>query len=167
MPRIRTILHPTDFSDTATRAFKYACEMARDNRARLVAMHVLEPVGPLMADGIMLPMETEYVRGAAREQLRTLAPTERGFEFERMFREGLAPDAIVEAADEVRADLIVMGTHGRSGLSRLLLGSVAEQVLRRARCPVLFVKETQPTPAEGTGPRSRTATTAVESWARI
>lgn len=140
MPAIKTILFPTDFSETSAQALEYVSELANDNRAKLVALHVLEPVPPLAADGIIIPMDLDGARNAAQHELSSCRPTKSGVNFDRLFREGLAATKIVEAASEVGADLIVMGTHGRSGIRRLLLGSVAEQVLRQARCPVLFVK---------------------------
>jgi nucleotide-binding universal stress UspA family protein len=140
MPRFRTILHPTDLSDSSAPAFQYACALAPDSGARLVALHALEPVQPIMTEGVILPTDTEYTRTACREQLHNMRPVDRMIEYDRLFRDGPATETILAVADEVGADLIVMGTHGRGGLSRLLLGSVAEHVLRRAKCPVLFVK---------------------------
>jgi nucleotide-binding universal stress UspA family protein len=139
MSRIKTILFPTDFSETSMQAFDYACRFANVNQARLVALHVFEPVAPIVADGIVIPFDVVLVRSAAEEQLSRLNADNR-INFERMLRDGPAAAKIVEVADEIGADLIVIGTHGRSGIRRLLLGSVAEQVLRLARCPVLFVK---------------------------
>lgn len=144
MSAIRTILFPTDFSETSTRAFGYACELARENRAKLVAVHVLEPVPPLVADGIVIPCDLEGARDAAQQRLWNLTPNQSGLEFERELCDGPAAATIVKTAEEISADLIVMGTHGRSGVRRLLLGSVAEEVLRHAHCPVLLVKQTRP-----------------------
>ena len=140
MSRIRTILHPTDFADASLPAFRYACNLARDNGARLVVLHVFEPIPPLMVHGLILPTDTEHTRWTAREQLHNLRPADRAVDYDRLLRDGSPTETILDVAREVGAELIVMGTHGRSGLSRLLLGSVAENVLRGASCPVLFVK---------------------------
>ena len=131
MPMIKTILFPTDLSESSLQAFDFACEFAWENQAKLVALHVVEPV---------TPFDFEVTRSAFEQQLWNLSPTRSGLTFERLFRDGPAAQTIAEIADEIGADLIVMGTHGRSGIRRLLLGSVAEQVLRQSRCPVLFVK---------------------------
>jgi nucleotide-binding universal stress UspA family protein len=76
----------------------------------------------------------------AQKELDAIRPTDRAVRVERVFREGPSTDVILEAADEYEADVIVMGTHGRTGFRRLVLGSVTEEVLRKARCPVLTVK---------------------------
>lgn len=140
MPRVRTILHPTDLSDASRPAFAYACDLAWEYGARLVVAYAQEPIPPLVANGIVIPTDDDDARAIARKQLDALRPTESTIDVERLLRDGPAVETIVGLADEVKADLIVMGTHGRGGLSRLLLGSVAEQVLRRVHCPVLFVK---------------------------
>lgn len=140
MPAIKTILVPTDFSETSMQAFDYACRFAKENRAKVVALHVVEPVVPIVADGIVMPFDVALMRSVTEEELSRLNPDDRTVDFEGMLRDGPAATTIVDIADEIGADLIVMGTHGRRGLRRLLLGSAAEQVLRHSRCPVLFVK---------------------------
>jgi nucleotide-binding universal stress UspA family protein len=146
MPRVHTILHPTDLSDASRPAFGYACDLSREYGARLVVLYALEPIAPLAADGIVFPADDDTARAMARTELDVLGPVEPTIDVERVLRDGPAVETILGLADEVRADLIVMGTHGRGGLGRLLLGSVAEQVLRRAHCPVLFVKAGMPVP---------------------
>jgi nucleotide-binding universal stress UspA family protein len=83
--------------------------------------------------------------------LNAIRPVHPAVRFERVYREGLATEVILETADEYKADLIVMGTHGRSGIGRLLLGSVTEEVLRKAACPVLTVKAQRPVRSEKSG----------------
>jgi len=112
---IRTVLHPTDFSERSEFAFRLACSLARGYGARLVVLHVAEP-----------PME------------------------------------ILGVAEETKCDLIVMGTHGRTGLGRLLMGSVAEQVVRKATCPVLTVKTPQPQVSSSEGLVAATAGKGAE-----
>jgi len=112
--RIRRILHPTDFSAASGRAFKVAVQLAR-NRATLLLFHVLE-----------------------RLRLKAKAA---GVRASTLLRDSSSPaQEIVRVARAKRVDLIVMGTHGRGGLAKVFLGSVAERVVRTATCPVLTVR---------------------------
>jgi nucleotide-binding universal stress UspA family protein len=139
MLALKTILHPTDFSAPSECAFRLACSLARDHGAQLVLFHVVELPTPAYGEGTAPVTVIQMSLDAEREALDQIqAPP--GISMERKLVEGDAADEIIEAAKEVEADLIVLGTHGRTGLGRLLLGSVAEQVLRRALCPVLTVK---------------------------
>jgi nucleotide-binding universal stress UspA family protein len=140
MSRIRTILHPTDFSENASPAFQYACNLARDYDARLVVVYAMEPVAALVGEGGLVTNDLDERREVARRQLAAVQPTDPAVRMERVIREGPAPGTILDVAAEQHADLIVMGTHGRTGIGRLVLGSVAEWVLRKAPCPVLTVK---------------------------
>lgn len=158
MLRFHTIVHPTDFSQGSSQAFRYASALARDCGARLVVVHAIEPAVAMIGEAALVPYELEELRAAARKSLDELQPIDANVRLEKVLRDDPAPAAILDVADESRADLIVMGTHGRTGLTRLLLGSVAELVLRRARCPVLTVKENSPVPAEQGG-RLETAAT--------
>jgi len=136
MLSIHTILHPTDFSEQSQFAFRLACALARDYGARLVVLHVVPIPLPLYyGEGMVLPDPDELV-AAAREELQRLDVPGECVRLER----GAAAAEILRVGQEIHTDLIVMGTHGRSGLGRLLMGSVAEQVVRRAPCPVLTVK---------------------------
>ncbi len=138
---IRTILHPTDFSECATEAFDLACLLARDYAARLLVLHVLEPpITALAGNEALPPLPEEYGRAAREEALRRLQAPYASVQLERRLQEGQVIPEILRRAAETPCDLIVMGTHGRTGLSRLLLGSVAEGVLRQAPCPVLSVR---------------------------
>jgi len=133
---IHVILHPTDFSDRSLAALPLACALARDYGARLVILHVCAPI-IAYGEGI-LPPDPEAISREARERLDRLDIPD-GIRVERQFEEGDPAELILSVAQDLDCDLIVMGTHGRTWLRRLLMGSVAEQVVRRASCPVLTV----------------------------
>jgi universal stress protein A len=136
----RNILVPTDLSEGAEQALVYACELARTLGAKL---HLLNVIGipalgvPELGVALTATMIDDLVVGnqeALERAARVHCPAQTG---EVMVRTGDARDVINQTAKEVGADLIVMGTHGRRGISRALLGSVAENVVRTAECPVL------------------------------
>jgi nucleotide-binding universal stress UspA family protein len=144
MNAIHNILHPTDFSPPAEYAFRLACSLAQDHGAHLLVLHVAPPPPPRFvgyhATGVSPQQADERYFEDLRSSLRRLESPSPNVEVEHRLEEGDTATEILRVADESKCDLIVMGTHGRMGLSRLLLGSVAEQVLRRARCPVLATK---------------------------
>jgi len=140
---IRTILHPTDFSVRSEPAFQLACALTRDYGARLVVLHVAVPPTVVYGEGI-LPPDPEILRREAQEQLDRLQAPQADVRAERRLVEGDPATEVLHVAQEIGANLIVMGTHGRTGLGRLLMGSVAEQVVRQAACPVLTVKTPYP-----------------------
>jgi nucleotide-binding universal stress UspA family protein len=147
---LRTILHPTDFSERSAQAFQVACALARDADARVVALHVFPPVVFNFGAG---PSVTtlEQERDRLWDQLLRLQPLYPGVGVEHRLEEGGPAEEILRVAAALPCDLIVMGTHGRTGLGRVLMGSVAEDVLRRAPCPVVTVRAPSPTtprPAE-------------------
>jgi universal stress protein A len=136
---IRTILHPTDFSERSEHAFHVACSLARDYDARLIVLHVLESTvvyGELSMPYIAPAGQEE----SARKQLEQLEVANVSVNLEHQLCEGIPAEEILKVAEASHADMIVMGTHGRRGLGRILMGSVAEEVLRKATCPVLIVK---------------------------
>ncbi|MGE3807657.1 MAG: universal stress protein [Gemmataceae bacterium] len=137
----KEILHPTDSSPQSEAAFHLACALARDHGARLVLMHVWSPV-TVVANEMGAVVETADDEERLRQQLQAL--TDPTLDIKHVLQAGDPVNEIVNAARELDCDLIVMSTHGRRGLSRLLMGSVAEKVVRRAPCPVLTVKEPQP-----------------------
>jgi|SRR5579884_3144854 nucleotide-binding universal stress UspA family protein len=142
MLNIQTILHPTDYSEHSAYAFRIACSLARDYQAKLVLLHVALRSVTIEGEAAIAPRSEEYFQ-AEREKLEGISvPTE--IRVERQVVEGAPAEEILSAAQTMKADLIVMGTHGRTGLSRLLMGSVAEQVLRKAPCPVLTVRALTP-----------------------
>lgn len=139
MIALRTILQPTDFSTPSDHAFRLACSLARDHGARVIVLHVAQT--PLAYGEMGAYVASEYSLAALRADLKRLRPHD-DLPVEHMLLEGDPAGEIVRLADETQCDLIVMGTHGRTGLGRLFIGSVAEKVMRRAPCPVLTVKAT-------------------------
>lgn len=135
------IVFPTDFSHTGDSALALASLLARETGATLLIVHVEEPpvayAGGEMYYGVPEPAYEEIER-----MLRAVLPTYPDVKHEHRLITGDPSSAIVRLAEEENADMIVMGTHGRTGLRRLLMGSVAEAVVRRASCPVLTFKNT-------------------------
>ena len=145
MPAFRRILHPTDFSRASAPALRRAVSLAKVCRAPLVLLHVMTPPSPFIVEGTPLSSYAELLilarRSARRRLAALLARTRRGrVRVQAVFAEGLPADEILRAARRARADLVVMGTHGRTGLSRVFMGSVAERVVREAPCAVLTVR---------------------------
>lgn len=136
---VRVILHPMDFSESSGCAFQLACSLARDYGARLVLIHVT-PTVVVSVPFVTIPTEPLDVREKLLEQLANLRSPDPNVPVEHHLKEGDPATEILQFAQEIKCDLIVMGTHGRTGLGRLFLGSVAEQVLRKAPCAVLTVK---------------------------
>lgn len=135
---LKTILHPTDFSNQADHAFELAWCLARDHGACLVLLHVVPP--PVChAEELARRPPDGYCEQMWHELIR-LQPADSSVHVERILEEGDVAEIILRVARETKADMIVMGTHGRTRLARLLMGSVAEQVLRQAACPVLALK---------------------------
>ena len=137
---LKRILVPTDFSETSEAALRYGTELARRFTARLYLLHIVENPGDAAEAGDPIGL-FETMQAAAHDRLGKLLTTEQLQEFrpERTMRLGVAADEIVRYAQEHEIDLIVMGTHGRRGVARALMGSVAERVVRTAPCPVLTV----------------------------
>jgi nucleotide-binding universal stress UspA family protein len=140
----RRILCATDFSDTAEAAWDAACGLARTHEAELVLVHVFTtlPAYPEVAVGTVERVWEEqrlWVQQALDQ--RVAAAGARGLRARALLKVGAAPpETIAETATAEQADLIVVGTHGRTGLNRLVIGSVAERVVRAAPCAVLIVK---------------------------
>ena len=138
---IHTILHPTDFSQSSGHAFALVSALARDYHARLIVLHVVPTWTTQILSIAQLGTESpENVRANFAKALERLQAADPAVHVERRLEEGNPVAQILHVAQETRADLLVLGTHGRSGLGRLLMGSVAEQVMREASCPVLMVK---------------------------
>jgi len=140
------ILHPTDFSSASRAAFARAVTEARAARAQLLVVHVLSPVVPLVGEGYVAPAVYQQMSDAARtwaqKQLARLVARAKAARVRArgLLREGVVADQIVRVARAQRADLIVIGTHGRTGVARFFLGSVAARVAATAPCPVLTVR---------------------------
>jgi nucleotide-binding universal stress UspA family protein len=145
MPSFRTILVAADFSGRSQEAFRVACALAEETKTRVFVLHAVEkiPVAEQpVAFGEMgvpfpLPADGSARHAAILDRLREAYTPNRPIDVEVRVRDGTAHEEILRTAGEVGADLIVLGTQGRTGLRRLLAGSVAEAVLRRATCPVL------------------------------
>jgi universal stress protein A len=135
---IRHILAPTDFSAPASQAVTAAYELAQTFGAKLSLLHVIEV--PAYAIEVALPLE-DLERDARRELARLLPEADAAHvEVTRLVNMGVPYQRIVETATTEQVNLIVMATHGRTGLSHLVLGSVAERVVRLAPCPVLTIR---------------------------
>ncbi len=146
MSRIRRILHPSDFSSASSAAFAKALEMSKANRAELLVAHVFAPVVPMMGDGYISPSLYQELETSARSQAqaqldRLLAKARKaGVRAKGLLMQGVPHDQITRAARAKRVDLIVLGTHGRTGLAKFFVGSVASRVVSSASCPVLTVR---------------------------
>lgn len=146
MTDVRNILVPTDFSETSDLALRHAVEAARTYGARLYLVHVPGPTGEdFEADFPVGRFETTVRQRLAafvsEDEIAALRP-------EYALRIGAPAEEIVRYAQDREIDLIVMGTHGRKGVAHMLLGSVAEHVVRAAPCPVLLVRQQEQAVAE-------------------
>ena len=142
---VTRMLYASDFSKASQPAFRLARELARTLKAELIVFNAVSTIVPTLGEGYVSPTLVREVwqagRQAAQRNVDKLVESARGdrIRVRGVIAEGPAAAAIVGAARRVRAQMIVMGTHGRSGVRRLLIGSVAERVVRTARCPVLTV----------------------------
>lgn len=144
---VNRILMPTDFSDNGLQPLKYACAIASKFGSQLHLLHVIPDPAMIVPDigslgGVGLIEQSEAMQEAATNRLSELPPNDwhNDREIVRVVRMGPAFDEIIRYAKEADVDMIIMGTHGRTGLTHLLMGSVAENVVRLAACPVLTVK---------------------------
>jgi nucleotide-binding universal stress UspA family protein len=145
MKSIPTILHPTDFSSHCEYALEVACALARDRRARLVLLHVVPPLRAV-TDGAdpgarrraeCTQEELKGYRDEMWQKLQELPLPGLPVQAERLLAEGDVAKAILRTAQDSSCELIVMGTHGRTEEARRLMGSVADEVMRLAACPVV------------------------------
>ncbi|MCE9606384.1 MAG: universal stress protein [Planctomycetia bacterium] len=144
--KTRKILFPTDFSSKGDAALEYAADLARERHALLVIVHVQEPPA-MYGDGLYYYGDPEPDAEMLRKMLMAVKPRDPAVPCQYRFAPGLPASAILSVAKEEDVDLIVMSSHGRTGLGRLLMGSVAEEVMREAECPVMVVKPTSKTEA--------------------
>lgn len=155
-PGIHRILIPTDFSEGSRPALAMAEALARAERAELILMHVAPERIPTGGTFLVPPILEPEREELARLEQREIAALS-GITVRTHFCQGDPAAEILLMADDLRCDLIVMGSHGRTGLRRLLMGSVAESVCRRAPCPILIVRDAPGEPvaaapeAEGVG----------------
>ena len=161
--QIRTIVAAVDFSKTSEAAWAAACRLAMDTDSRVHLLHVspdpLTQPWTVEAIGVDFPAIAESWRQQARQRLTAIIPAA-GLSEDRVTRAvviGVPHEAIVEYAATHHADLIVVGTHGYGPIKHLLLGSVAERVLRHASCPVMTVP-----PQSAVTPETRTSAAATE-----
>ena len=140
--KLKRILLPSDFSACSHKALGYAVSLAHQFQAELFLLHVVENIYPppelLVVDSSALHYR---VREEAERQLAPWAKEISGLRAHAFIRTGSPYHEIVAAADENNIDLIILGTHGRSGVAHLFLGSTAERVVRHAPCPVMVVRE--------------------------
>lgn len=142
----RRILHPSDFSTASRAAFRKAIDMAKGSRAELLLAHVISPVVPMAGEGYVSPAMYDQVaastRAWAQKQLDgLLAQAKKSHARVKGFiLDGAPSDEIVRFARSRKVELIVMGTHGRKGIAKFFVGSVADRVVARATCPVLTVR---------------------------
>lgn len=135
MIRIRKILYPTDFSSYSNQAYFHAVALAENHGATLTVLFVFNNDVPTPHH-----VSRDEARDYWRQQLEQIRPIDPTIRVEHVLLEGDPAREIVGYSREIGIDLIVMGTHGRTGLERMLMGSVAEKVLRGASCSVLVVK---------------------------
>ena len=144
MPHIQTILHPTDLSETSKAAFQLACALARDYSAELLILHVYPP--PFNGADAVDRDRTDDVETDLFDAIHNSMPPDPTISMIYRIEEGSPTEVILDVAQ--RCDLIVMGTHGRDGISRAIMGSIAEHVLREASCPVVTVRSSIHLPEE-------------------
>lgn len=141
----KLILHPTDFSENCRYAFRTACSLASESEARLIVLHVMPASSsPILSEPSPDPLKPVESQPALANRFVWPDPADPRLAVEHRVAEGDSADEIVRLAKDLSIDLIVMGSHGRTGLRRLLTGSVAEEVLRKANCPVLVVRNALP-----------------------
>jgi len=144
MLQLKTILVPVDFSMASERALRYAISLARGDATTVVVLHVYNVPVYNFPDGAILasPDLATRLSDAAQRQLDNMMDmfADSGVKLQAQLREGVARDEILNAAKDFSADMIVLGTHGRSGIRRALLGSVADRVIRMSEVPVLSVR---------------------------
>jgi nucleotide-binding universal stress UspA family protein len=138
--KIRSILYATDFSPEAEGALPMALSLARDHGARLIVLHVYPP--PAFHGEVVARRQPNGYEEQLWTELRRIQSPDAKVHVEHRLAEGDAAAEILRVAREGDCDLIVMGTHGRTGVRRVLMGSVAEQVVRAAQCPVITVRAT-------------------------
>jgi nucleotide-binding universal stress UspA family protein len=143
------ILFPTDFSTLGQSALELATSLARDRGAKLIIAHVEEPPMAYGGGEFYYGLD-EPNRDELKKMLAEVMPSDPSVEFEHRLVIGSPASAILYLAEQEGVELIVMPTHGRTGLMRVLMGSVAEEVVRKAKCPVLTVKATAKAPAAAT-----------------
>ncbi|RME80277.1 MAG: universal stress protein [Planctomycetota bacterium] len=140
---LQKILAPTDFSETSQKGLEYALKMAKFHEAELILLYVVEPLvtNPLMGHAVQMAAEIEAeMEEQGKIKLEEVSKEWNYDKLRLIVRRGSSYQVILDVAQEENIDLIVIGTHGRSGISHFLLGSTAEKVIRKANCPVLTIR---------------------------
>jgi universal stress protein A len=137
----KKILFPTDLSPASQHAMTWATSLARDSGATLIIVHVEEPPTAYGGGELYYGADQTLNRAELHKALVEITPCDPAVPCLHKLLVGDPASAIIEEANREKVDLIVMGTHGRTGLKRLVMGSVAEAIVRRAKCPVLTVKQ--------------------------
>jgi nucleotide-binding universal stress UspA family protein len=145
MARIRRILFATDFSPASRRAFETALELSRSQRAALTILNVIPPLVVVpeqyLDAATIMRLDTQARRWSRQHLARLVARAAKGrVKADVLVREGDVSDQIARACRATKADLLVTGTHGRRGVRKFFLGSVAERAVAMAPCPVLTVR---------------------------
>jgi nucleotide-binding universal stress UspA family protein len=147
MKPIKTILHPTDFSAESSYALELACALARGQRARVTILHAVPCPAPVIGADITdlaraetAQRELQSYREEMLAKLGQVRSPDAKVRIEHVLKEGEVAATILQTADEMGCDLIVMGTHGRSRMYQFMMGSVAAAVTHQAHCPVVTVK---------------------------
>ncbi len=136
MAMIKKILAPTDFSDISAKGVGYACQLAKEVGAELIILNIVT----LDESNLVNRREMEQHKQLLDEFLKEkVADAGSGLNIRKVVEPGQPDATVVHWAENENVDLMVMSSHGRSGLSRVLMGSVTEQILRRSPCPVLVV----------------------------
>jgi len=144
--KVKRILVPLDFSEKSSQALAYAVALAVGMKAKIIVMHAIEPVYVGADPGLTyIPQQIAAEENATRKRMHKIAAEfiPKGLFDKAVVRTGVPYHEITLAAKRLRAGLIVLTTHGRTGLSHVLMGSTAERVVRYAQCPVLTVRRTQ------------------------
>ena len=146
---IKRILVPTDFSDNSERAVRYAAELAEKFQSEVVLLHVVQDLALILPDAVMpIPVATPDLNDMIASAKTGLANLVASLNLAHLnpkaeVRVGSPASEIVSVASDLKADLLCISTHGRTGLAHFLLGSVAEKIVRHALCPVLTVRPTK------------------------
>jgi universal stress protein A len=135
----KKVVFPTDFSRTSKAALEFAESLVRDQNGKLYIVHVEEPPAAYGGGDLFYGIPNPNLEDV-KKLLLAVVPSDPKIAYEHHLVHGAPGDAIAQFAESVDADLIVIGTHGRTGLNRMLMGSVAESVVRHASCPVLSYK---------------------------
>jgi universal stress protein A len=152
MFKIKNIVVPTDFSKLSFSAFEYAKELAESTNAVIHIVYVLEKIPPFLASRSLHITEEEVMKSMeeeAKKQLKRIVTNlaeDCNVKIIEVFRKGIDYEEIVNYSFEINCELIIIATHGRSGIMHSLLGSVAEKVIRFAKSPVLVIKPQEDEP---------------------